>query len=149
MNQRGQEGASFRLIIEAIMVLFILVIILGVINQVDAWRWKISEQRLFEGFKNALNSPDGSVIFVKDLVLNEGASYSSSAFANSATGLSKECVEIYSDNSNAFNVTDNIVIEIKSVIQTNLYFKCVPGASVGREDECYSFCIVSFGKDFS
>ena len=150
MNQRGQEGASFRLIIEAVMVLFILVIILGVVTQVDAWRWKISEQRLFEGFKNALNSPDGTVISVKELVLNKGSSYSTSAFSGSVTGLSRDCIEIQASNSSAFTVTSKSVVEVNTLIQTNVFFKCLPGDSdlVGRP-ECHSYCYASFGAEFS
>ena len=146
MNQLGQEGAGFRLLIEAVLVVFILVIILGVISQIDTWRWKVSEQRLFEGFSKALNSPDGSVIVERDIVLKDGSSYSSRAFASSVAGISNECIEIDASESSAFNVSNSRVIEITTLLQTPVYYKCLPGTIVG-EGNCETYCIVSFGKE--
>jgi len=145
LNERGQEGESFRLLIEAIMVVFILIIILGVINQVDAWRWRISEQQLFEGYKKALNSPDGSVITEKDLILKDGSSYTSDSFANQVAGIGAECVEIEASDQSAFTVTNKRIIEINTLIQANIYYKCVPGSSVGND--CDPFCTISFGRE--
>jgi len=146
MNRQGQEGASFRLLIEAVLIVFILVIILGVVSQIDEWRWRISERRLFEGFNKALNSPDGSIIFEKEIVLRANSSYSNRAFASTVAGIDSECIEIHSSDSSAFIVTDASVIEITTVIQTNVYYKCLPGIALG-EDQCPDYCLISFGKD--
>jgi len=146
MNQGGQEGAGFRLLIEAVLVAFILVIILGVISQIDSWRWVVSEQRLFEGFDKALNSPDGSLIVESDLVLKGGSKYSSRAFAASVAGISNECIEIDASGSSAFHVTDSKIIEITTLLETDIYYKCLPGDLVG-EAACKIFCTVSFGKE--
>jgi len=146
MNQSGQEGASFRLIIEAVLALFILVIILGVVSQVDEWRWQVSVRRLYEGFDKSLNSPDGSIIVEKDLVLKAGSSYSSRAFEGRSAGIDSDCIEIDASSSMAYEVLNNRVVNIKTVIQTSVYYKCRPGHLVG-ESECGTFCTVSFGKE--
>ncbi len=149
MNQQGQEAAGFRLLIEAVLVVFILVIIIGVVNQVDSWRWKVSEQRLYEGFNKALNSPDASVIIEKGIVLRGGASYGSRGFSGSVTNLDHECIEMQASKSNAFDVSDNgRIININTLIQTDLFYQCMPGSYVG-EDDCDTYCIVSFGNDLS
>jgi len=148
MNQKGQEGAGFRLLIEAVLVVFILVIILGVISQVDEWRWKVSERRLFEGFTNSLDSPDGSVIYEKDIVLKDGSMYSSSAFANTVSGIDSDCIKIEASDSTAFAVSNDKVIQIRTLIQTDLYYKCFPGHLIGVSN-CRDYCIISFGKDLA
>ena len=142
MNQLGQEEAGFRLLVEIVMVAFIMVIIYGVITQVDAWRWKISEENLFRGFEMALNSPDGSVIVQKGLVFSKGASYSSSAFAGSAIGIGPECIKIDASESVAFSLYENRVVETTTQIQADLYYQCIPGTG-----SCKYQCTVSFGKE--
>jgi len=144
MNRLGQEEAGFRLLIEIVMVAFIMVIIYGVITQVDSWRWKISEKSLFDGFQRALNSPDGSIIVQKDLVFAKGATYSNRAFAGSATGIGFECIEIQANESIAFKLYENKMVEITTQIQTDVYYKCLPG-----EGDCKYHCIVSFGRDLA
>ena len=146
MNERGQEGAGFRLLIEAVLVVFILVIVLGVVSQIDAWKWQISERRLYEGFAKALNSPDGSVIVEKELVLKGGASYSSRTFAQRFTGIESECIEINASASSAFSLSNNMLVEITTLIQTDVYYKCQPGSQIG-ESQCQPYCTVGFGKD--
>jgi hypothetical protein len=142
MNRLGQEEVGFRLIIEVVMVAFIMVIIYGVITQVDSWRWKISERSLFEGFQKALNSPDGSIIVQKDLVFANGASYSNRAFAGSANGIGFECIEIDASPSVAFSLYENRMVETTTQVQTDVYYKCLPG-----EGDCRYQCLVSFGKE--
>ncbi len=144
MNQRGQEGAGFRLIVEIVLVVFILVIIFAVISQVEGIQYTISEQSLYRGFQNALNSPDGSVIVAKDLVFAKGSMYSSRAFASSVTGIDFECVELDSLDSTAFEKYENSMLELTTQYQTTVYYKCIQG-----EDGCQYQCIISFGKDLS
>lgn len=146
MNQRGQESAGYRLLIEAVLVLFILVIILGVVVQIDQWRWQVSERRLFEGFIKSLNSPDGSVIVERDLVLQSGASYSSRAFEGRTAGIEADCISLEASESMAFTVSGNQVVEINTLIQADAYYKCLPGSMAG-EPGCETLCTVSFGKE--
>lgn len=141
MNQRGQEGAGFRLIVEAVLVIFILVIILSVVTQISEWRYQISQKRLMEGFKKSLETPDGTVVVENELVLKQGSMYSSRAFANSATGISHECIEIESSGSTAFSVTNQKVIEITTWIQTNVFYQCFTD-KLG----CDTHCTISFGE---
>ncbi len=144
MNQQGQEGAGFRLIVEIVLVVFILVIIFAVISQVENIQYTVSEQSLYRGFQNSLNSPDGSVIVAKDLVFAKGSTYSNRAFASSVTGIGFECVELDAIDSVAFEKYETSLIELTTQYQTTVYYKCFPG-----EDDCEYECIVSFGKDLS
>ena len=146
MNQLGQEEAGFRLLVEIVMVAFIMVIIYSVITQVDSWRWKISEKSLFDGFQRALNSPDGSIIVQKDLVFAKGASYSNRALAGSVTGIGFECIEIQANESIAFSLYENSMVELTTQLQTDVYYTCLQGDG---EDGCKYHCIVSFGKDLA
>lgn len=143
MNEKGQEGAGFRLIIEAVIVILILVIILGVVSQIDQWRWMVSERRLFEGFKTALNTPDGSIVVQNALVLKDGSMYSNRAFASSVAGIDAECIEIDAVDSAAFTVTNDKVIEINTLIETDVFFRCLP------KYDCPTFCTISFGKELT
>ena len=144
MNQRGQEGAGFRLIVEIVLVVFILVIIFAVISQVENIQYTVSEQSLYRAFQNSLSSPDGSTIVAKDLVFAKGSTYSNRAFASSVTGIDFECVELDATDSVAFEKYENSVIELTTQLQTTVYYKCFPD----DDDNCPYRCIVSFGKDF-
>jgi hypothetical protein len=147
MNQTGQEGAGFRLMVEALLGIFILLIILGVIVQIDNWRTVISEQRLYEGFSKSLNSPDGSVIVEKSLVLKNGSIYSSEAFAESTAGIDKRCIEIQANRSFPFDVLPSKrVVELKANLEVTVYYKCLPGRILG-EDQCQTYCFVSFAEE--
>ena len=143
LNQQGQEGAGFRLIVEIVLVVFILVIIIAVISQVESIQYTVSEQSLYNGFQNALDSPDGSTIVAKDLIFAKGSTYSNRAFASSVAGIGFECIELDSLDSTAFEKYEDSVIELTTQYQTTVYYQCVPG-----DDECKYRCIVSFGKDF-
>ena len=146
MNQQGQEGAGFRLIVEIVLVVFILVIIFAVISQVESIQYTVSEQSLYRGFQNAVNSPDGSTIVAKDLVFEKGSIYSNRAFASSVEGIDFECVELDSLDSTAFKKHENSVIEFTTQYQATVYHQCF---SEDDDDDCKYRCIVSFGKDLS
>ena len=133
MNQLGQEGAGFRLIVEIVLVVFILVIIFAVISQVEGIQYTVSEQSLYQGFQNSVNSPDGSVIVAKDLVFAKGSTYSNRAFASSVEGIDFECVELDSLDSTAFEKYENSVIEFTTQYQTTVYYKCF---LEDDDDEC-------------
>ncbi len=145
MNQQGQEGAGFRLIVEIVLVVFILVIIFAVIAQVEGIQYTVSEQSLYRGFQNAVSSPDGSTIVAKDLIFAKGAVYSNRAFASSVEGIDFECVELDSLDSTAFEKYEKSLIEFTTQYQTTVFYKCFPDDD---DDDCLYRCIVSFGKDF-
>jgi len=145
LNQRGQEGAGFRLIVEIVLVVFILVIIFAVISQVENIQYTVSEQSLYRGFQNSVNSPDGSTIVAKNLIFAKGSTYSNRAFASSVTGIDFKCVELDSLDSTAFKKYENSVVEFTTQYQTTVFYKCFSD----DDDDCPYKCIVSFGKDFS
>ena len=146
LDSRGQEGAPFRLLVEAIMVVFILVIIIGMLNWIDSIKTSVSEKRLFDGFEKALNSPDGKVIFEEDLILKGGSTYTSRSFAefaNMGEKLAPGCISISAIDSSAFEVTSPAIIEIITLIQTSVYYRC-KGTDGGG---CEMNCEIRFGDD--
>ncbi|MDP2973731.1 MAG: hypothetical protein Q8N60_01640, partial [Candidatus Diapherotrites archaeon] len=126
LNEQGQESSGFRLLVEAVMVVFILVIIFAVISKLDEVTQRASEKRLFEGFSKAVDSPDGAVIFEKDLVLREGSVYSRTAFAQAATSIEPDSISIQASNSSAFLlINGDAAVEIRSTVSTNVYYQCI------------------------
>ena len=150
MNERGQEFSGFRLLIDAILVLLILVIIIGVLGWVQSEQDRVSSIRLSEGFDTALNSPNGKTVFERDINLKEGAVYSSRSFADPRPGIKKECVKIYSADTSGFVVDPtNRQVRVTTKLQVDVYYRCWRDVGTGVcEDDCELCCEISFGKEF-
>lgn len=149
LNEQGQESSGFRLLVEAVMVVFILVIIFAVISKLDEVTQQASEKRLFEGFSKAVDSPDGAVIFEKDLVLRQGSVYSRTAFAEAATNIDPDSISIQASNSSAFSLKGDSAagfsaVEIMSAASTDVYYQCKTNYEGGERKIS---CIISFGKE--
>ncbi len=145
MNQKGQEFESYRLLIGIIMALFILGIITGAITYFEQLRLDISEQRLTDGFHNAIENlapedfENSSPIVIDDLLLEEG--FYNTAFFTQNTIISKECLSFQSENIANFDVKTN-GIEVKKRILSDIYLLC----HLSSDSDCSEQCIVSFGK---
>jgi hypothetical protein len=145
LNEQGQESSGFRLLVEAVMVVFILVIIFAVISKLDEVTQQASVKRLFEGFSKAVDSPDGSVIFEKDLVLREGSVYSRTAFAESAANIEPGSISIQASKSSAFLLLSNgSAVEIRSLVSTDVYYQCKTEYEGGERKIS---CTISFGQE--
>ncbi len=143
MNEKGQEFSGFRLLVEAVMVVFILSIILVTVSQLDAIRQQVSERRLFEGFQKAVRSPDGSIILEENIVLVTGSAFTRRTFSALAIDILPECVAIEASDSTAFSTSGSTAIEITTLVQTNIYYQCV--TQYGKD--CKICCTVSFGEE--
>lgn len=143
LNQRGQEFSAFRLLVEAVMVVFILTIIMVAIGQIDEIRENVSKRQVLTGFDKAVKSPDGSVIVEENLVLSKGSAYSRRAFSSRVVGLSPECVEITARESPGFLLAGDAAVEMATMVQANVYYQCV----TANDAECEIRCTVSFGKE--
>lgn len=139
MNSNAQEFIGFKLLIGAIIALFILFIILSVISYVEEFKYSISEKNLYEGIKSAINAPE-QVVQIKELTFREGSSYSSSGFAKK-TPLKRECFNIDASQTGGFNLQSPEVIQVKQTVKTDVYVKCVLASG-----DCFATCTVSFGK---
>ena len=145
LNEQGQESSGFRLLVEAVMVVFILVIIFAVISKLDEVTQRASEKRLFEGFSKAVASPDGAVIFEKDLMLRQGSVYSRTAFAEAATNIDPGSISIQASKSSAFLLLNNgAAIEIRSTVSTGVYYQCKTNYEAGERKIS---CVISFGQE--
>jgi hypothetical protein len=143
LNQRGQEFAGFRLLIDAILVLLILVIVIGIMGWVTSLRFQISEKRLFDGFLKAINSPNGKTILEKEIVLQKGTIYGAAAFQRPS--VPKNCIEFDALGLTSLELSNNNrQIEIKEDVQLDVYYRC----QRQFEADCDVLCEISFGKEF-
>lgn len=107
-----------------------------------------STRTIYGDFSKA-QSFQGKTIVSENVKLLEGASYSAKSFAGNKTlDLKEECVEIQASDSDAFSAREGKVIQINDLIQTNVYYKCMAGTTIGK-NECPTYCIISFGKEIS
>ena len=129
------------MLINAIIALFILVIIIGAIDYFDNLQTDISTQSLLEGFDSAVQSPNGDVILKHSLVLNEGA-YTLRNFSSSSK-ISEECIILQSVSYTSMFLSDTgKSIVVKSTLQTDVYFQCT---TENNSPACETQCIISFG----
>jgi len=138
----------------AILVIGLLVLVVAVIWW-DSWKpfvdltpntGRLADKILCDGILNAVNVPN-NIVVSKDLKLLKGVVYTTRSFANCGN-MEENCVEIQASDSSTFSVNERMVIQINSLIQTDVYYKCVLGTTVGV-DMCPLFCTVSFGKELS
>lgn len=142
MNVKGQEFIGYKMLIGAIVALFILMIIIGAINYFSTLREDISDQVVINGLEAAANSPNGDVIKRSDVTLHEG-SYSARSFSK-ATGVEEECIYLSSINTSSFykDIVFNAIVVNESVL-ADIYFRCNTGSIC--TSGCEICCDVSFG----
>lgn len=144
MNTSGQEFSAFRLLIDAILVLLILIIIIGIMGWVTSWRFQLSEKRLYEGFQKAVNAPIGKTVVEESLSLRADSTYTSSSFAK--PGVPKECIKFKARALNALQVGRNgQLIDITEDIQIDVFYMCERQFD---DSDCDVLCEISFGKEF-
>jgi len=143
MNQSGQEGAGYRLIIEAIVALLILTIILGAVGWVTVFKFYLSDQMFFEGFSRALESPNGDPIVQKNLVFAGDRMYTTRVFERYQ--ISGDCITFDAANLSALNLGESRnVIGIEKELLLDVYYRCLGQ----QQGDCETLCEVSFGKEF-
>ena len=148
MNIRGQEFSGFRLLIDAILVLMILVVIMGILGWVEGLRFQMSEQRLFDGFSKAVSSPNGKVVLEKNISIREGIIFLTGTFER--PGIEKQCIEFDALDVRAFVLSNNKrQLEVTSNMLVDMYYRCIRNLDgTGCIAECDTCCEVSFGKEF-
>ncbi|MBN1941043.1 MAG: hypothetical protein JW772_02570 [Candidatus Diapherotrites archaeon] len=140
MNSRGQHFAVFRLLIGAILGVAILVIIIGIIGFIQNWEYYVSDNILYEGLDNAVQTPNGDVVVRKNLKFPKGNSYAAGSLAANA-GLEPECLEIQATDASVFALEGNNFIKMQNNAVAHVYYQCFMD-----RPECDIYCIVSFGK---
>ena len=145
LNSKGQMFAGYRLLIGAILAGLILIIIVGVIQNIDQIKFQIGETQLYEGLNSAIQIPDGATQIVKeDLSFQPNYAFSAEAFSLQSK-IPAECIAISSSDSSAFNVSSNSqIIEITTSIITDVYYICEQNACPATPNQ--PLCEISFGK---
>ncbi|MDP6670938.1 MAG: hypothetical protein QGI60_03925 [archaeon] len=148
MNIRGQEFSGFRLLIDAVLVLMILVIIMGILGWVESLRFQMSEQRLYDGFDKAVNSPDGKVVLEKNLSIRGGIIFLTGSFER--PGIKKKCIEFDALNVGGLVLSDTKrQVEVTNNMMVDMYYKCLRNINgTNCIVECDTCCEISFGKEF-
>ena len=149
MNIRGQEFSGFRLLIDAVLVLMILVVIMGILGWVEALRFQMSEQRLFDGFDKAVNSPDGKVVLEKNLSIRGGILFLTGRFER--PGIEKKCITFDALNASAFELSPNQrQLEVTNNMLVDMYYRCIRNLDgTNCIAGCTTCCEISFGKEFA
>lgn len=139
LENKAQAGAVFRLMVDAIIGLVILVAILSTLSHFEQQQLALSI-REFESFLiSTINSPDGKIIESPVLTFNKGTMYSVTSF-EALTQHPRSCFLIQG-GLGSMRVTDNEIIEFLQRTQVRVYGKCAPS-----NGECPYFCTISFGK---
>jgi hypothetical protein len=148
-EQKGQSGAVFRLMIDAIVGIAILAIILGTLNHFETLQFRASVSEFSSKVSAAANSPDGSVLVSEnDLSFKKGTAFTS-VNMQELTGYYEDCFE-FTTNRGLIEIKDGgKAAEFLENTNTKLYVKCVTTGDVADIDEvdvCEIECTISFGE---
>ena len=58
LDNKGQAFEAYRLLIDAILALLVLVIIVSAVNYLESLKTNISSERFYTGLKNAVKQPN-------------------------------------------------------------------------------------------
>ena len=144
---RAQSGAVFRLMIDGIIGMAILLIILSAMSYFNALRISASNEKFYSLVSSATNSPTGKVFEEKGLIFNPGG-FSGVSIRNK-TNIYEGCFEFQSNLVSTKINTDKTQIEFTNPIEANIYVQCSSlGQSCAYDAEkcCEMKCIISFGK---
>jgi hypothetical protein len=139
-DEKAQSGTVFRLMIDAIIGLIILMIILSVLGYFQSLRVDVSKAEFVSTIKAATQTPDGRVVSSQRLVFLKGTTFSSDQLQY-VTNYSSDCFEFQTNHSSVEIFASGKMVEFKQDIETILYARCRPGT-----DDCVIFCDVSFGR---
>ncbi len=175
-SEKAQSGAVFRLLIDAIIMIVILLIILSVLTYFHSLRLEVSTTEFKELVVNAVHAPKNTVIKSESLVFSEKKSFSSSLFRD-LTGYHDSCFSFTTSDSRISLLGDEdddweldntgSIAEFNSPFDGIVFVKCIStgdacetGCSdsddavvelddgVCKMDACCEFkCLISFGKE--
>lgn len=150
IEQRGQAGAVFRLMIDGIIGIAILMIILGVLTHFNALQAKVSIEEFNTKVIAAAQSPDGSVLSSQSaLRLSEGVIFSSNGMQD-LTGYPASCFSFNSNRSLIRIKGGGSVAEVVQTTDSKIYVKCSPTGLIASDPDdvttCEIECIISFGE---
>ncbi len=154
MNKQGQAFSAYKLLIGAIMGLAILVIIVATINYFEGQKEDIDWRIITDGFKAAVNSPNGEVLVKKDVTVRAGRNLNSRGFSE-IVSIEEECIFFDARDGKGFVLgEDNKSLYAETAVKTNIYYRCalhgldpnLSGIGPSCPSTCGQCCIISFGK---
>ena len=142
-NEKAQEFASFKLLIEAIFVMAVLAMIIGAYNYLQNFQYQISYRNLEEKIKDAVDTPNGNILTIENLQFAEGTEITS-RWVSIKTGLDDACFTFDSERSTIeINQSKTIAYFTKSM-SLNVYVQC----NYAPPDDCSQGiqCIINLGN---
>jgi hypothetical protein len=148
-EERAQAEAVFRLMIDSIIGLAVLVIIMSCLSYFTNLSFEQSMNDLRDLVKGATSSPDGKVLGKSNLSFPGGRVISTSDFEY-WTQISSTCFSIQSVLGSVSVTGSGASLEIQQTTKTNVSAKCLPRScdpSMQQEEgNCCYDCTVSFGR---
>ncbi|MFA6268951.1 MAG: hypothetical protein WCW13_02465 [archaeon] len=145
---KAQSEAVFRIMVDSVVGLVILVIIISSISyfndQTIAQSWA-DFRTLVE---SAVNSPDGSIIASKTLSFAQGNAIATDDLQDWMNYPAK-CFS-FQTNYSSIEIIDSKQVTFKHALQTRVYAKCTSGDSCNIRDpqeSCCINCVISFGSE--
>ena len=150
-ENKGQAGDVFRLMIDAIIGLVILVMIISTISYFNSLRVQVSAAEMRGLIEGVVETPSGSMLESKELAFSGGEGYSGAIFED-WTGVPKECFYFQSRLGN-IKITEGPGGRASFVrpVTAKVYAVCIPSGEscdygVTDVNCCEINCIISFGR---
>ncbi|MEI7960866.1 MAG: hypothetical protein WCI04_00875 [archaeon] len=158
MNEKGQGEAVFRLLIDSVVGMAILLIIISMISYFNNQVIEQSRVDLINSMNDAVSSPDGKIVKTGDLTFAKGFVVNQ-AFAQDWTGQGAKCFSFDARGASlniltkdgvpagvqfTQNLTIQVNIQCKSSSNAN---SCNPKIAPETEADCCFTCLIAFGKD--
>ncbi len=141
LDDRAQSGTVFRLMVDAIIGLVILMIILSVLGYFESLRVDVSRAEFISTIKSATEAPDGRVVSSGILIFVKGTGFSASQL-QSITNYPAESFEFQSNVGFAEVLGNGKIVQMKQNIETRVYARCVPDSDPNLRIRC----VISFGR---
>lgn len=145
-DNNAQSEAVFRIMVDSIVGLVILVIIMGMLSYFNDQTVAQSLKDFQSIVVSASNTPDGSVVSSSTLSFQKGTAFGASDL-ELWTGYPAQCFEFQSIYSSIEVTSDQKNISFTQNLQTHIFAKCTsPSCDITDKTDCCIECQISFGK---
>ena len=153
-EDKAQSEAVFRLMIDGIVGMAILLIIISSLSYFQELRVQASNAKFFSLVESSINSPNGNVFVEKKLSFVKGGSFSAVKLQREYN-IPLKCFDFETNLSYAKIIGQDSGtgagkgIEFTQSVETNVYAKCElsnNSCDVDATDCCELNCVFSFGK---
>ncbi len=156
MDNKGQAEAVFRLMIDSIIGLAILMIIIASIGYFDELRFIQSTSDFKQLVKDAVNSPDGTLLSAKELTFKDGAGFAADDFEG-YTVVNRKCFSFFSSFASVEVSDDAQAVLFKQRLIASVSARCIPNAAasscissvdaeITSDSDCCFKCEIYFGR---